>query len=136
MLDIPNTVPPLGPFMPAHVPTSSSNDDVNFLATEPLPFPGMHTFTANIQPTSTAATSPKRASSASSQMSATENDKIVKRQRNNIAARKYRQKKIDRISELEDALNDMTKERDELRLELARQQAQTRALKDMMGNGK
>ncbi|ORY56959.1 uncharacterized protein BCR38DRAFT_306620, partial [Pseudomassariella vexata] len=55
----------------------------------------------------------------------------LKRQRNNVAARKYRQKKIDRISELEDELNDIKKERDELRIRLARQEAETAALKSM-----
>ncbi|KAF3765250.1 hypothetical protein M406DRAFT_356895 [Cryphonectria parasitica EP155] len=59
-------------------------------------------------------------------------DVVLKRQRNTIAARKYRQKRIDRIKELEDALEDMTKDRDDLRLRLARQEAETAALKEMM----
>ncbi|PSR80406.1 hypothetical protein BD289DRAFT_338302, partial [Coniella lustricola] len=57
---------------------------------------------------------------------------VLKRQRNTIAARKYRQKRLDRIKELEDALEDMTQERDDLRLKLARQEAETAALKEMM----
>ena len=36
------------------------------------------------------------------------------------AARRYRQRKVDRVSELEEALASMTKERDELKLKLAR----------------
>lgn len=59
-------------------------------------------------------------------------DVVLKRQRNTIAARKYRQKRLDRIKELEDALESMTQERDDLRLRLARQEAETAALKDMM----
>ncbi|KAJ9150890.1 hypothetical protein NKR23_g3501 [Pleurostoma richardsiae] len=59
-------------------------------------------------------------------------DAALKRQRNTIAARKYRQKRLDRIKELEDALEEMTKERDDLRIRLARQEAETAALKEMM----
>lgn len=59
-------------------------------------------------------------------------DVILKRQRNTIAARKYRQKRLDRIKELEDALDAMTQERDDLKLKLARQEAETAALKEMM----
>jgi hypothetical protein len=56
----------------------------------------------------------------------------IKRQRNTLAARKYRQKRIDRISELEDAVDKLKSERDELRIKLARQEAETAALKEML----
>ncbi|KAI1866249.1 uncharacterized protein JN550_007637 [Neoarthrinium moseri] len=56
----------------------------------------------------------------------------LKRQRNNIAARKYRQKKIDRISELEDELKGVKDERDDLRVKLARQEAETAALRSLL----
>lgn len=59
-------------------------------------------------------------------------DVVLKRQRNTIAARKYRQKRLDRIKELEDALAGVTAERDDLRLRLARQEAETAALREMM----
>lgn len=59
-------------------------------------------------------------------------DVVLKRKRNTIAARKYRQKRLDRIKELEDALEGMTRERDDLRLRLARQEAETAALREMM----
>lgn len=59
-----------------------------------------------------------------------------RRQRNTIAARKYRQKKVDRIEELEKALEETIRERDELRLRLARQEAETKALKSVMRMGK
>lgn len=61
-----------------------------------------------------------------------DDDTAIKRQRNTMAARKYRQKRLDRISELEEALADMTRERDEFRIKLARQEAETEALKMMM----
>ncbi|KAI0846632.1 hypothetical protein F5Y00DRAFT_243638 [Daldinia vernicosa] len=56
----------------------------------------------------------------------------LKRQRNNAAARKYRQKRIDRISELETELRSVKEERDELRLRLARQEAETATLRSML----
>ncbi|KAI1780329.1 hypothetical protein F4818DRAFT_395383 [Hypoxylon cercidicola] len=62
----------------------------------------------------------------------------LKRQRNNVAARKYRQKRIDRISELEAELKDVKEERDDLRIRLARQEAEAAALRSMlqMNSGK
>lgn len=72
----------------------------------------------------------------SSQAQGEDPDIVIKRQRNTIAARKYRQKRLDRIKELEDALEAMTKERDDYRLKLARQEAETAALKEMMQMGK
>ncbi|KAK5652622.1 hypothetical protein OQA88_10215 [Cercophora sp. LCS_1] len=57
---------------------------------------------------------------------------LVKRQRNNVAAKKYRQKKIDRIEELEEEVDAVKKERDELRIKLARQEAETAALREML----
>ena len=59
-------------------------------------------------------------------------DVLLKRQRNTIAARKYRQKRLDRIAELELALKEMTSERDDLKLKLARQEAETSALRELM----
>ncbi|KAI1403338.1 hypothetical protein F4819DRAFT_451669 [Hypoxylon fuscum] len=56
----------------------------------------------------------------------------LKRQRNNVAARKYRQKRIDRISELEAELRDIKDERDDLRIRLARQEAEAAALRSML----
>lgn len=60
----------------------------------------------------------------------------LRRQRNTIAARKYRQKKMDRIEELEKALEETAKERDELKLRLARQEAETNALRSVMRLGR
>ncbi|KAL7939359.1 basic-leucine zipper transcription factor [Trichoderma chlorosporum] len=57
----------------------------------------------------------------------------IKRQRNTMAARKYRQKRLDRIADLERALSDMTGERDELKLKLARREAEVEALREVLG---
>ncbi|EFQ29635.1 bZIP transcription factor [Colletotrichum graminicola M1.001] len=67
-----------------------------------------------------------------SEMATPHADKVLRRQRNTIAARKYRQKKVDRIDELESLLKEMTRERDDLRIRLARQEAETEALKSIM----
>ncbi|CAJ2511880.1 Uu.00g075050.m01.CDS01 [Anthostomella pinea] len=56
----------------------------------------------------------------------------LKRQRNNVAARKYRQKRIDRITELESEVQGVKEERDDLRLRLARQEAESAALRSML----
>ncbi|KAK6532371.1 hypothetical protein TWF281_006560 [Arthrobotrys megalospora] len=61
---------------------------------------------------------------------------LDKRFRNNLAAKKYRQKKVDRISELESALAEMTKQRDDLRLLLARKEAEGQVLREVMAKGK
>lgn len=57
---------------------------------------------------------------------------VLKRQRNNVAARKYRQKRIDRINELELELDEVKSERDDLKIRLARQEAEAAALRSML----
>ncbi|KAJ6780359.1 hypothetical protein PWT90_03567 [Aphanocladium album] len=58
---------------------------------------------------------------------------VIKRQRNTMAARKYRQKRLDRISDLQRSLSDMTDQRDALKLQLARKEAEVDALREMLG---
>lgn len=57
---------------------------------------------------------------------------VIKRQRNTLAARKYRQKRVDRISELESAVERLKAEKDELRLKLAKSEAEAAALREIM----
>lgn len=57
---------------------------------------------------------------------------IDRRHRNNLAAKRYRQKKIDRIQELEEEVKEITRERDDLRIQLARQEAEVAALREML----
>jgi hypothetical protein len=59
--------------------------------------------------------------------------RVEKRQRNTEAARRYRQRKLDRVSELEEALAAMTQERDDLRLKLARAETEADVLRSMVG---
>jgi len=57
---------------------------------------------------------------------------LDKRHRNNLAAKRYRQKKIDRIEELENEVKEVKQERDDLRIQLARQEAEVAALREML----
>ncbi|KAF2772982.1 hypothetical protein EJ03DRAFT_150776 [Teratosphaeria nubilosa] len=60
---------------------------------------------------------------------------VNKRKRNTEAARRYRQRKVDRVTELEEALAAMTAERDELRLKLARSETKAEVLRVMFSDG-
>ncbi|KAI5370029.1 Putative basic-leucine zipper domain-containing protein [Septoria linicola] len=59
--------------------------------------------------------------------------KVQKRKRNTEAARRYRQRKEDKTSELEAALKAMTQERDQLSLKLARAEAEAGVLRSLIG---
>lgn len=108
--------PPLAP------PTTSNSKSPSI--------PGTSTFSLHPSPaaSSSSGSSHKRKSSPEDESASV----ALKRQRNTLAARKYRQKRLDRISELEAALAAMTSERDDMRLQLARSEAQNDALREMM----
>jgi hypothetical protein len=80
----------------------------------------------------TSTASPPKSTSSNPKESSSDPTVAIKRQRNTLAARKYRQKRIDRITELEGTVEQLRSERDELRIKLARQEAETAALKEMM----
>lgn len=77
-----------------------------------------------------------RNTSPLSESSSEPSDKIVKRQRNTEAARRYRQRKVDRVTELEEALAAMTKERDDFKIKLARSEAEVDVLRRLVGGKK
>ncbi|OOQ83976.1 hypothetical protein PEBR_32227 [Penicillium brasilianum] len=56
-----------------------------------------------------------------------------KRRRNKLAARRLRQKKMDQMSNLESRLENMTKERDELRLKAAKWEGEVMVLRQLLG---
>lgn len=58
-----------------------------------------------------------------------------KRRRNNAAAAKYRQKKVDRIAELEKALGEVSRERDGLKLQLAQRNGEVELLRRLLEKG-
>lgn len=76
-----------------------------------------------------------RTTSPQSESSCDPTEQIVKRQRNTEAARRYRQRKVDRVTELEEALAAMTKERDDFKLKLARSDAEVDVLRRLVGKG-
>lgn len=138
----PHLQPPTSSMTLTPPTTSTSPSTVNtaLLTNSPLPTlfpPGQSCFPVKLN-------SPGSSSSASEGSSGSgkrkhpadeedvEADKALKRQRNTMAARKYRQKRLDRISELEKALDERTDERDDLRLQLARREAEVAALREML----
>ncbi|KAF2102207.1 hypothetical protein NA57DRAFT_54130 [Rhizodiscina lignyota] len=77
--------------------------------------------------------SPQSTTGSSSMQHSKPSDALtLKRHRNNIAAKKYRQKRIDRIEELEEEVRSVTKEKDQLRLELAKREAEVEMLRKML----
>lgn len=113
-------------------PTSTYTDQIPVYATPAITEP------------TTAMSSPKKPrkrqsddvqdnQSSSSQSYGEPEDRVSKRQRNTEAARRYRQRKVDRVTELEEALAAMTKERDDLKLKLARSEAEADVLRGMVG---
>lgn len=75
----------------------------------------------------------KRFTTTANDPSPSHNDDVdasaEKRQRNNAAARKYRQKFVERIAELEKALAEVSVERDQLKLKLVRSDAEVEVLR-------
>ncbi|RAK82562.1 bZIP transcription factor [Aspergillus fijiensis CBS 313.89] len=59
--------------------------------------------------------------------------KVSKRQLNTLAARRYRQRKLDRVNELEAELEAVKRERDELRMRVSKLEGETEALRGMVG---
>ncbi|MCJ1282543.1 hypothetical protein MMC26_001866 [Xylographa opegraphella] len=59
--------------------------------------------------------------------------RVEKRKANTLAARRYRQNRLNMISELESALKETQQERDALKVQLARLQGENQILKDLVG---
>ncbi|KAF2489100.1 hypothetical protein BU16DRAFT_427686, partial [Lophium mytilinum] len=58
--------------------------------------------------------------------------RIEKRKQNTLAARRYRQKRVDQMKQLEDALRETERERDALKVRVARLEGETETLKNML----
>lgn len=63
---------------------------------------------------------------------ASDESTLDKRRRNNVAAAKYRQKKVDRIASLEQEVREVSKQRDELKIQLARRDAELEVLRGLV----
>ncbi|KAF5001186.1 hypothetical protein FGRMN_1210 [Fusarium graminum] len=112
---------------PSEQPSTSNTPNPTNKSSSSIP--GTSTFSLHPSPSSSSGSSRKRKSSPEDEDSSV----ALKRQRNTLAARKYRQKRLDRITELEDALAAMKDERDDMRLQLARREAEVDALREMLG---
>ncbi|KAJ3497911.1 hypothetical protein NLG97_g1538 [Lecanicillium saksenae] len=103
---------------------------------ETLPSNGVSTYKSHGSPTSTTSGSSRRKGRLPTPVEQDPGEEdyqvVIKRQRNTMAARKYRQKRLDRISDLERSLSDMTDQRDALKLQLARKEAEVDALREML----
>ncbi|OCK85990.1 hypothetical protein K432DRAFT_285617, partial [Lepidopterella palustris CBS 459.81] len=61
--------------------------------------------------------------------------RIEKRKQNTLAARRYRQKRVDQMSNLEAALEQTQLERDALKFRVARLEGEVETLKRMLPGG-
>ncbi|GME55577.1 hypothetical protein GTA08_BOTSDO03523 [Neofusicoccum parvum] len=119
-------------------PSSSSSSSAPSSRTSPSSTSGSSfsadapTAPAPSSSSSTTKTTKRKRAAVADEDGDAKDDLTEKRRRNNLAAAKYRQKKVDRISELEGALADVEKERDELRLQLARRDAELDVMRRMM----
>jgi cell division protein FtsB len=58
--------------------------------------------------------------------------RITKRQLNTLAARRYRQRKLDKVAQLEEELAAVKRERDELKMRVSKLEGETEALRSMV----
>jgi len=145
----PNGLPlPKGTFsgLRVDVPTSSSSSSTNTTTTLPNPQSQLHTGRPTPPPSvstvgrgASKSTSPAAADktgpvspTTSDSPEAGPDSRKRKRERNTEAARRYRQRRQDRLEELEEALAAMTKDRDDLRIKLARSEAETDILRGLV----
>lgn len=61
-----------------------------------------------------------------------DSSRVEKRRLNTLAARRCRQRRVDRMKNLEDELESMRRERDELRLKVSKLEGETQALKGLL----
>lgn len=62
--------------------------------------------------------------------------RVEKRRMNTLAARRCRQRRVDRMKTLEDELASMRRERDELKLRVSKLEGETDALRGLLGSQK
>ncbi|PKX96444.1 bZIP transcription factor JlbA/IDI-4 [Aspergillus novofumigatus IBT 16806] len=63
-------------------------------------------------------------------------NKVSKRQLNTLAARRYRQRRVDRMNELEAELEKVKRERDELKMRVSKLEGETEALRGLLRKDK
>ena len=68
--------------------------------------------------------------------SSASSSRVEKRKANTLAARRYRQNRLDKVSELESALKATQLERDALKVQVAMLQGETQALREIVGGAR
>ncbi|KAJ5098175.1 hypothetical protein N7532_005176, partial [Penicillium argentinense] len=118
--NVPNTFTP-SPLVPS--PANSANSQDGF---------------SNLSPASqnSGSVSTSRSSPAISQgddaLTRVDSSRVEKRRLNTLAARRCRQRRVDRMKSLEDELKSVRRERDELRLKVSKLEGETDALKGLL----
>lgn len=95
------------------------------------PDPG-HQDNTSFGPSPTISSTSSSKSPPQSKKSSEPPSKIEKRTRNTIAARRYRQKRVDQVSDLEAALRESESARNELKVRVARLEGELEALKGLL----
>lgn len=104
-------------------PTYQSVDE-DFLTFDP---------TTNSNPTRYSTSSPTTTRTSPQSQSETNPSRVKKRTLNTLAARRYRQKRVDQMQGLESALKETETERDDLKLKVARLEAEVDVLRRLVG---
>ena len=68
--------------------------------------------------------------------SSASSSRVEKRRANTLAARRYRQNRLDKVAELESALKATQLERDALKVQVAKLQGENQVLRDLVGGGR
>lgn len=96
-------------------------------------------YSPNPTPESTSAVSMSKSSPESASLqpesSSSSLSRVEKRRANTLAARRYRQKRLDRVAELEAALEETQRERDALKVRVAKLEGETEVLKGLVRSG-
>lgn len=100
------------------------SDDTTIYSSNPSPLP--RSTSSNSKQGLEGALSKAESSSAMS-------SRVEKRKANTLAARRYRQNRLDKVAELESALKATQLERDALKVQVAKLEGETRVLREIVG---
>ncbi|QSZ36017.1 hypothetical protein DSL72_007141 [Monilinia vaccinii-corymbosi] len=102
-------------------------------SSQPSPNSKPATSQAQSSPPSPPSPSPETRTPTSS---STTMSRVEKRKSNTLAARRYRQKRVDQMSSLEAALKEVERERDALKVRVAKLEGETETLKSLLSSKK
>ncbi|KAI9730405.1 MAG: hypothetical protein M1834_005915 [Cirrosporium novae-zelandiae] len=123
------------PTYPSSLPLSTNNRPMTSSHASNVPSTEHPSELTTPTPCSITHSSPTRSHNNTSSLTSTSDPRIRKRQRNKIAAQKYRQKPLFRIAELESELETIKQERDKLKVQAARWEGEAKALRGLLEKG-